>query len=67
MVVDHGIPEREEGKMNLLDLIQKSIDERPAATKSALRLAWADGDQEAIDELVEAMYEMGGYENLPEE
>lgn len=53
--------------MNLLDLIQKSIDERPAATKSALRLAWADGDQEAIDELVEAMYEMGGYENLPEE
>lgn len=53
--------------MNLLDLIQKSIDEKPAASRSALRQAWADGDREAIDELIEAMYDMGGYENLPEE
>lgn len=53
--------------MNLLELIQKSIDEKPAATRSALKAAWADGDQEAIDELVEAMNDMGGYENLPEE
>ena len=53
--------------MNLLELIQKSIDETPTASKSALRTAWANGDFAVIDELVEAMYEMGGYENLPEE
>ena len=53
--------------MNLLELIQKSIDEKPVATKSALREAWADGDYEAIDELIESMNDMGGYENLPEE
>lgn len=53
--------------MNLLDLIQKSIDETPEATRSALRKAWADEDMGLIDQLVEAMYDMGGYENLPEE
>lgn len=53
--------------MNLLDLIQKSIDETPTATKSALRRAWADADTDLIEELVEAMNDMGGYENLPEE
>lgn len=53
--------------MNLLDLIQKSIDETVAPTKSALRKAWADGDTDLFEELVEAMNDMGGYENLPEE
>jgi hypothetical protein len=53
--------------MNLLDLIQKSIDEKPAASKSALREAWADADMELVAELVDAMNDMGGYENLPDE
>ena len=53
--------------MNLLDLIQKSIDETPETTRSALRRAWADEDTDLVAELVEAMNDMGGYENLPEE
>lgn len=53
--------------MNLLELIQKSIDETPTATRSALRTAWANGDQAVVDDLIEAMNDMGGYENLPEE
>lgn len=52
--------------MNLMDLINKSIENR-TITLSEFSDAMRSKDESRISEAVEIMQEMGGYDNLPDE